>query len=315
MSGPTFRREDAPAIGGARAWGAPGFMSSTARNFAAHRVERLYEAPEGPTGDVGRRTAAFVVAAAFYALLTVAITVEGRFPPPPPTAEEVPVEIVVEQRSPEAEEQPPPLTNLDEKPATDAPRAGSSDKDTGDEDKPDKAPPPPAPAPSPEAAKPTAAEAQAPATPPNPPTPIENAEETAPPPTPAPQTVAKAEPEAPAKPAPMFASLPDIDFGGAAMRSPVSGGHAKATYLSMVYGRVMAHFRRPPDAAAAVGRGRGAVVFSVDARGDLVNRWVDDPSGSPDLDRAAFNAVGAGSPFPPPPTGGMVQLRFVYSAQ
>ncbi len=277
--------------------------------------------------DVGRRAAAFVVAAALYALLTVAIAVEGRFPLPPPAAEEVPVEIVVAEPPPEAEEQPPPLTNLDEKPATDAPRAGSADKDTGDEDKPATAPPPPASAPSLEASKPSIAEPQAtpeatPTTPPSPPPLSDNAEDTSPPPTPALQTAAKAEPTAPAKPArsaakpaPMFASVPDIDFGGAAMRSPVSGGHAKATYLAMVYGRVMAHFRRPPDAAAVVGRGRGAVVFSVDARGDLVNRWVDDPSGSPDLDRAAFSAVGAGSPFPPPPTGGMVQLRFVYSAQ
>ncbi len=138
------------------------------------------------------------------------------------------------------------------------------------------------------------------------------------PPKPQPESTAepapmKAEPPAgKAKIAPMFAALPDVDFGGAAIKTPVTGGQARGTYLSIVYGMIMPRVHRPHDARSQVGRGHGSVVFSVDGQGRLVDRWIADESGSRELDQAVFNAIGAASPFPPPPGRGTVQLRFSY---
>lgn len=238
-------------------------------------------------------------------------------------------------------------------PAHDAPKAGTAETDNGDKENDAKPPPAPevedksanklsgaeaeGQAPKPEATPEPAPSPQATPTPVATPSPEPTQDETPPPPLkeandgevpsaaptpppapPQPETEApapqKAQPPAgKAKFSPMFASLPDVDFGGAAIKTPVTGGNARGTYLSMVYGLIMPRIRKPSDARQQVGRGRGAVVFSVDGQGRLIDRWVAEESGSPELDRAVFNAIAAAAPFPPPPTRGTVQLRFTYN--
>jgi len=238
-------------------------------------------------------------------------------PPPPPPA------------PPKAEAPPPPV---DLAPAFDAPRAGEADTDTGDKEKAAKPPPAPAAedksaereagaeakaeAPNPEA-PPTPA-AAAPSAPSEPAPPLKTAEgeipaatppapEPTPAPTPQPQASAPPSPAKPApaagKSAPLFASVPDVDFGGAAMKSPVSGGSARATYTSILLGAILPHFHKPPGGRSTLGARSGVVNFSVDAQGRLINRYIAEESGLPELDRAAVEAVGAASPFPPPPRG------------
>ena len=311
-------------------------MSSNAETFVAHAEERIYVPLVARPRERGRRVIAAAGAVVLYVTLGCLFAIEAQRAPVAPPAEEIPVEIIVEPPPPPKEEAPPPpQANLDETPATDAPRAGTADKDTGDQEKEAKTPPPEAPTPQPTETTPAPALPQAieptpQATPEPTPQPTEEAPplrvangETPPPapapaPPPAPQ-VASLEPPAPPKvettaPRPFFDSVPDIEFGGAAMRSPVTGGAAKASYLSMLYGKIMPHFHKPADARSIVGHGRGAVVFSVDARGQLIDRWIVEESGYHALDRAAFDAVGAGAPFPPPPNGGEVRVRFEYSA-
>jgi protein TonB len=266
-------------------------------------------------------------------------------PPPPPPAPPPP-----EPKAKDS--QPPKPPDIDLTPAHDAPKAGTAETDNGDKEKDAKPPPAPeaedksaeklsgadaqAQAPKPEATPtpeptPTSEPTPAPTATPEPtPTPVE----TPPPPlkasdsgdvpapaaSPAPQPAntappapEKAQPPAgKAKNAPLFAALPDVEFGGAAMKTPVTGGAAHATYLSMVYGMIMPHVRKPTDARSMVGRGRGAVVFSIDGQGRLVDRWISEQSGSPELDKAVFDAIGVSGPFPPPPGRGTVQLRFTY---
>jgi len=302
-------------------------MPSIVETFTAHAEERLYREPQTRPREQRRRALAVVATATIYLALVVAISFETRFVAPIPPEQEIPVEIVVEppppppppaapqEKPPESKPTPPP----DLTPATDAPRSGDAEKDTGDQEKEAKAAPPAtAPTPEPTPDTPPGAEAQdkaptqqatttpepQPTAPPAPPLPI--AESDTPPPAP---QVANLEPPAPgkptapaARPAPaiLFPSVPDIDFGGAAMKSPISGGHAKATYLTMVYGKIKPHFHVPAGAAAVIGRSFGVVVFSVDSHGNLVSRWIAEESGSHELDRAAFDAVGAAAPFPPP---------------
>lgn len=319
----------------------PSSMSLTVEKFAAHAEDRLYAAPLSRPRDARRRAVALGVVASLYLALTTAIFIEVRYAKPNPPAEEIPVEIVVEPPPPPPQEKPPdpkppeasPQTPLDEKPAYDAPREGTADKDNGDLEKDAKAAPPaPAPTPEPTPDKAPGAEAQdkaptplASATPEPqptltpadaPPAPVANGDT----PPPAPARVANLEPPAPAepappaaKPAPIFASVPDIDFGGAAMKTPVSGGQARATYLSMVYGKIMPLIRKPKDAKAIIGRGHGSVAFSIDGQGRLVDRYVAEESGSRELDRSVFNAIGAASPFPPPPNGATQHLVFTYN--
>ncbi len=270
----------------------------------------------------------------------------GRGLQPAPQAEEIPVEIVVEKPPPPppppAEEQQQQQQQELEKPATDAPREGKSDHDddnVAEKETPAKAPPPPAPpTPSPEASQappppappipspeasqappapapelPQTAEAEAP-----PPKEAEPIETPAPPPPPQ-----KAEPTqtpAPSKPSiadvlpKTYNSVPDIDFGGAAIRSPVTGGNAKSSYLTQLYGLIVPRLRVPAVAHTYGRRLTGAIGFSVDGRGRLTQRFVVIQSGSMELDEAAMRAVAAAShSFPAPPHGAPVGMKFTYS--
>ena len=109
-------------------------------------------------------------------------------------------------------------------------------------------------------------------------------------------------------------SVPDIELGGAAGPSPVSGGKAKTTYLSILYGMIMSRLHLPA-AGASSQKTEGVIVFTVDGTGNLVQRQIARASGSPELDSAALGAVGAAAPFPKPPQGLPMRLRFTYGAK
>ena len=96
--------------------------------------------------------------------------------------------------------------------------------------------------------------------------------------------------------------MPDVDFGGVAITSPVTGGDAKSTYLSTLYGLIVPRLRVPAVAHAYGRRLTGAIGLSVDGRGRLISRFIVEGSGSLELDEAAMQAVAAASRlFPPPP--------------
>jgi periplasmic protein TonB len=242
-----------------------------------------------------------------------------REQPTIPLPEEIPVEIVVEPPPPPPEPEPQPELKQQqeyEKPATDAPREGKSDHDdeqVAEKEKPAAAPPPPPePTPSPEATQPAAQE-PAPELP--------KAEEAeAPPPvkaeTPAPAPSPKPKPTQLASLPTTFENVPDLDFGGAAIKSPVTGGNAKSTYLSMLYGLIVPRLHVPPVAHAYGRRLKGAISFAVDGRGRLMHRFVAEGSGSVELDAAAMEAVSAASrSFPPPPKGAPIGMTFTYSVE
>lgn len=117
--------------------------------------------------------------------------------------------------------------------------------------------------------------------------------------------------------APIFTSesVPDIELGSAAATSPVSGGKAKTTYLSILYGMIMSHVRFPAAARANSSRAEGQIVFTVDGTGNLIQRQIVRASGSLDLDSAALEAVAEAAPFPTPPLGAPMRLRFTYGAK
>lgn len=245
------------------------------------------------------------------------------------------MEIVVEQPEqkppdPPAKPEPsPPTKPLDEQPAFDAPRlANNAKQETESPDEPAKSPPAPEeakpPSPKPEPSKtPDAAKADAPQK--EQAAPLASDAEASPEgETPPPQKQPReehAEAEAPKDAAsdaarfPTFESVPDIDFGALAKPAPIAGGKAKATYLSIIYGMIMARIHFPQNATRPAGsKLEGTIVFSVDAMGGLIQRSIVRPSGSHALDRAAYEAVGRAAPFPRPPNGSPIGLRFTYGA-
>jgi TonB family protein len=95
----------------------------------------------------------------------------------------------------------------------------------------------------------------------------------------------------------------------AATESPVIGGTPDTRYFTIVYGMIRAHLREPP----APGRSRGgAIVFTVDESGNLVQRKVVTPSGWPNLDMAAMAAIAEAAPYPPPPGWQPRSMRLTY---
>jgi protein TonB len=289
-------------------------MVEAPTGFVADAALRI-DAPQTRSRALGRHTAAILLALSLELGAFALIWFERSYAPAPPL-QEIPVEIVTEPPPPPP---PPPAPELQsqqeyEKPATDAPREGKSDHDdehVAEKEKPAKAePPPPQPTPSPEASTP--AEAAAPELP-------QAAEAEAPPPV-------KAEPTATPAPAPKpsvlaalpktFENVPDVDFGGVAIKSPVTGGNAKSTYLSILYGLIVPKLHVPSLAHLYGRRLTGAIGLQVDGRGRLTARFVVEGSGSPELDEAAMKAVAEASrEFPPPPRHAPMGMKFTYSVE
>jgi TonB family protein len=108
--------------------------------------------------------------------------------------------------------------------------------------------------------------------------------------------------------------VPDIDFGGEAMKSPVAGGKAKSMYTTQLYGLIYARLHVPAVAHAYGRTLSGVVNFAVDGGGRLTQRYVAVASGSMELDEAVMQAIGAASRlFPKPPHGYPVGMSFTYS--
>jgi TonB family protein len=313
-------------------------------SFRADPAERLMAPSERPRASPLSLFFPLLVACAFHALVLALLVYERSWEPNSARHEiEIPVEIIVEPSPPppEAPEQeqktpePPPPPEY-EKPATDAPRAAT--KENVDRDGPVKpgAAPKPQPTPAPASPPPTSAAEQGPQrdgeseaprltaepTPDRPDaeilplhdrTPDKSAEEQA-------RAENKIEQPTPSRPAaksqqfPTFAALPDIDFGGAAKQTPIAGGNAKSTYLSVLYAMIVQHLRKPPGGRANASARGGTIEFIVDALGNLSYRRIGRSSGLPNLDEAALDAVGKASPFPPPPQGHRVGITFTFGA-
>jgi protein TonB len=233
-------------------------------------------------------------------------------PPPPEEAAQQPAP-EEEQKSPVAQAQP-----IDEKPATDFARSAdqdsqdgkSSELDTEKKDASQAKEPDPAPDPAPAEKKAAAAEP-----PPTPdPTPEPAPEPT---PEPAPDPAPEPVPEPPPRPNPAprfagFAPLPNLEFKAApARRSEFARGNAEPGYLSTLYGLIM---RKMPALPGPSLPARGRVTFAILANGRIMQETIAIPSGAPFLDAAALSAVRRAAPYPKPPKGGPVYIRFDYGS-
>ena len=72
--------------------------------------------------------------------------------------------------------------------------------------------------------------------------------------------------------------MPDFKLAAPRKISPVGGGHAKTTYLTILYGLIMPHMRIPPRVRGSGAIGRGVVVFYIDEMGNLTHQAVYQPS-------------------------------------
>jgi protein TonB len=259
-----------------------------------------------------------------------------------PPSEEIPVEIVVEQPKPPPQPQPSsepalPKPPIDLSPAYDAPRAATDDKTPHDgadahKNAEKKAAPDQAQAggkaASSDAAKPVepTSDHQAEAKDDDGPQKAsDDALALAEPPS-----MAAVAPDSQAKVATMigqplptwskskqfstFEPLPDVDFGVAAA-SPVGGGAAPTTYLTIVYGLIMKHLRTTEEVRIGAERVVGAISFIVDGHGEVLQRSVTQPSGVNALDAAALQAVREAAPYPAPPMGLPIGMKFTYGGK
>lgn len=112
-----------------------------------------------------------------------------------------------------------------------------------------------------------------------------------------------------------LAPIPDYKLAAPPKPSPVGGGHAKTTYLTILYGLIMPHMRIPPRVRGSQVVARGAIVFYIDEMGNLTHQAVHQPSGAPDLDAAALAAVRRAAPFPAPPRGLPHSMLFSYATK
>jgi len=310
-------------------------MSLTDASFSAEAVDHQFQ-PTAPTAADRRGLAyAILAAAVLHLIIPLVLLLYSAFAPrPAPEVQEIPVEILVEKPPPKPEEKPqPPPQPDDERPAYDAPSAASQemanresrdDKTTAPAAKAEPAPnagapaesrepqaaqqqkaelPPPQEAkPSPDADTPAAplpSPAEADATPPAP--------EVEPKPAPRPAPRANAPP---GTPLPTDDVLPVYKFAHAATESPVVGGSADTRYFTIVYGMIRSHLHQP-SGATLPSRG-GAIVFTVDESGNLVQRKVINSSGSPNLDMAVMAAIAEAAPYPAPPGWQPRAMRLTY---
>ena len=301
--------------------------------FHANPAERSTPAPARASLVDARWYFAVLGVGVVYAVLLLSLFVEDRGAPAAlAEPEATPVEIVIEPppKPPEAPAKPEPQAQTqppDEEPAFDAPHAANNEKtEAAAADQAAKPPPkpapaePPSPAPAPSAAAGPKQEGK--------PRPSEHAPER-PSETPAEVTRPSAEAEAEAQvraqaeqprtsaafQLPAYESAPEFDFGSLFKQTLVAGGGAKETYLTTLYGMIVPRLRAPSDARVQASTFEGIVVFNVDGKGNLIQRRILHESGSRDLDKAALEAVRQAAPFPPPPQGRPVELRFTYGAK
>lgn len=309
--------------------------------LAAHPEERLLEAPQ-PSKPAAKHRFALILLICFllHAIPISLFVTFDRADNPPPAEQEIPVEIIVEP-PPLKKPDPPPVKSerkarqaaLDEKEATDAPRASKDEKvQRESEDRASHAPqvkPEPAPADAKPAndPAPTSDKAIASKTTDNSAPKLKDDRADGEPVKAAelqrPEDQRKAEQAAPQPekhptaehdPPATFAAMPDYSFAPASRYTPVAGGHAASTYLSIVYGMVTSHMRLPkvPPGSA---HGMGEIDFDVDYGGALFRARLVKTSGAPEIDAAALAAIRAAAPFPMPPTGSGLSLRFRYKGK
>jgi TonB family protein len=310
-------------------------------DFVAEPVERL-DLPELPTRAERRfHVVALIAAAVLHILIPVSFFLYyWLWPRMIPTAvQEIPVEVVVEQPP----TPPPPPEPKEDKPkprpqppdfADDAPAAPteekvnreSPDRKTEAKATPD-APPPPTPGASPKA------DAPAPA-----PHPAEEQKGEAAPahdlkpepegelpadqsPKPEDNPTQAAAPAAPpalpqkapvGKPLPTIEDLPQYKFARAVEQSPVAGGNAETTYITIIFGRIKQHLHEGPGLRLDLANRHGIVDFYLDEGGNLVGRKLVASSGSSDLDMAVMNAIAAAAPYPAPPNWSPVSFNYNF---
>ncbi len=308
--------------------------------FAAPPEERLLERPQPPTfAAKGRFTFVLLICFLLHVIPISLFLHPDRSDDLAPGEQEIPVEVIVEPPPPKAPEPPAPKSEqlpkqaaLDEKMATDAPRPPNDEKVM--KDAPDEASHSPKAAPNsaPAEIKPAnraaaaseksvnakPAEASAPQSMDHRADgdPVEAAE------LHRPDTLEQTKTEQ-AAPQPetqqkttqasfsAFTPMPDYSFAPASRQAPIASGKAASTYLSVVYGMVMARIHLP-EVAARRAQTMGKITFSVDLAGSLLRERVVKSSGSPELDSAAMAAIHAAAPFPPPPTGTELSLILHY---
>lgn len=317
--------------------------------LAAPPDERLFEGPQPRIlADKRRFIVLLVCCFLLHAFAILLFNYFGVTVGPAPEPQEIPVEIIVEPPPPKEPEPAPPKPEskpepkpeqpaeektLDEKPATDAPRAQNEEKverDAHDE--------------SSHSPKTTAKSETADIKPPNEQARTEEKtidskapDESAPKlkqdrPDGDPVNAADLErleaeqrmkalqaalhpqpQQAPAQnPLSAFLATPDFSFAPVSKYAPVAGGNAATTYLTTLYGLMASHMHLK-DIAAGRAHTSGEITFSVDLSGRLTRARISKSSGLPELDAAALAAVRSSAPFPPPPTGSGLSLRLVYS--
>lgn len=250
--------------------------------------------------------------------------------PPPPEPE---------QKQEKQEKQKPPPQQPEEEPATDAPKLESkakSEQDSPEEQKevktPRNAPPTEKVVPKdekPQGLKDAKEDADGDKTPEPAPKKevedkpdaevIERAEKT-PTPTDKPETkdtkaAKKGDSNTIAEQVAMLAPLPDYKLAAPPKTSPIGGGQAKTTYLTILYGLIMPHMKIPPRIRDIQMSSKGVVAFYIDEMGNLTHQAVYKSSGLPDLDAAALTAVRQAAPFPPPPRGLPRAMLFSYATK
>lgn len=264
---------------------------------------------------------------AHIGLIATLLVALDRIAPEIDPVQEIPVELVPppppeppKQEPPAPPEPEPQKQAMDLEPATDAPREAKKDapeQQTAREDTsqaPDTAPRPEATPESTAQNGPAEAASEKPADPRPDAETIERAElrqQLQPQP-------ARSEPKPPVPPQPSLymqqiaalQPIPDYRLAAAAPPTPVGGGDAKNGYLNVLYGKIMPHMHPPKTARP---KSQGAVVIYIDTAGHILHQGVVSPSGSPDLDAAAMEAVRRAAPFPAPPKG-LPPVRFTYAA-
>lgn len=321
-------------------------------NLKADTAERLIAPPGAPTPARRSLVPAALSVLFHVSVVAILLYEQSLMTSEPPRDEEIPVEVIVEPPPPPPQEPPPepeppqpqpkekpPQQKIvdDEKPAFDAPRAAN--RETVERESPDQetkseraAPPNDQLASKPSPEKNPDPEQQA-ATSSEPRAALLRSEDD----KPDAEIVDKAEPkqeekqeekqgqvEVKASPEPKalksiadqiasLEALPDYKLAGASKPAPVSGGTARTSYLSILFGMIVPHFHVPPNRRGKTAPNLGLVAFYIDEMGHLTHQVVYRSSGFSDLDAAALAAVRRAAPFPAPPRGHARTIVFQFT--